>query len=54
MNIILFDDEREEFLPLSYTRPVSYFRVGIFTIKEKWEKYYQYVSVKAEEYLSKK
>ncbi|MBG37418.1 MAG: glucose-1-phosphate thymidylyltransferase [Flavobacteriales bacterium] len=54
MNIILFDDEREAFLPLSYTRPISYFRVGIFTIKEKWEKYYQNISVKTEEYLSKK
>jgi UDP-N-acetylglucosamine diphosphorylase/glucosamine-1-phosphate N-acetyltransferase len=37
--IVLFDDEyREQFLPLSWTRPVADFRIGIFTIREKWEK----------------
>jgi UDP-N-acetylglucosamine diphosphorylase/glucosamine-1-phosphate N-acetyltransferase len=37
-NIILFDDNRwEQFLPLTYTRPVSMLRVGILTIREKWE-----------------
>ncbi len=36
-HIILFDsDIREELLPLTYTRPVSELRLGIFTIREKW------------------
>lgn len=39
-NIILFDDEqRDHLLPLVYTRPVCELRVGILTIREKWEKY---------------
>ena len=38
-NIILFDsDSREHLLPLTYTRPVAELRVGILTIREKWEK----------------
>lgn len=38
MNYILFDDSsRNELLPLAFTRPVSEFRVGISTIREKWE-----------------
>ncbi len=38
-NIILFDSEvREKLLPLTYTRPVGEIRVGILTIREKWEK----------------
>ena len=54
MNIILFDTERINLYPLSLTRPISNFRVGILTIKEKWELYYKTVSVKTEDYLSKK
>ena len=39
MRYLLFDDEkRVELLPLAYTRPVSEFRIGILTIKEKWLK----------------
>lgn len=39
-NIILFDNEtREELLPLTYLRPVSELRLGVLTIKEKWEKW---------------
>lgn len=39
-NIILFDDEqRDHLLPLVYTRPVCELRIGILTIREKWEKY---------------
>ncbi|MCC7232290.1 MAG: GlmU family protein [Bacteroidia bacterium] len=38
MNCILFDDERQTLLPLTFTRPVSELRIGIFTIREKWEK----------------
>ncbi len=38
-NIILFDNEtRNNLLPLTYTRPVCELRVGILTIREKWEK----------------
>lgn len=37
--IYLFDTEEshENLLPLSFTRPVAYFRLGVSTIKEKWE-----------------
>lgn len=57
MNIILFDahEVRENLLPLSFTRPVAEFRVGITTIRQKWEKVlpgnYSYLT---EDYLSKK
>ncbi len=56
MNLILFDDtRREHLLPLSFTRPIAEFRVGILTIREKWEKH---LGVKAsflcEAYLQKK
>ena len=54
MNIILFDTNREIFYPLSYTRPIAEFRIGILTIKEKWKMYYKNVSIKTTEYLSKK
>lgn len=39
-NIILRDVEstRENLLPLTFTRPVSQLRVGILTIREKWER----------------
>lgn len=38
MGIILFDDEVwYSMKPLSFTRPVAEIRVGILTIKEKWE-----------------
>lgn len=38
-SIILFDDwRRENLLPLTFTRPVADLRVGILTIKEKWER----------------
>jgi UDP-N-acetylglucosamine diphosphorylase/glucosamine-1-phosphate N-acetyltransferase len=38
-NIILFDKEsREALLPLTFTRPMGELRIGILTIKEKWEK----------------
>jgi UDP-N-acetylglucosamine diphosphorylase/glucosamine-1-phosphate N-acetyltransferase len=40
MNYILFDDNTwNELRPLTFTRPVCEMRVGILTIKEKWEKY---------------
>ncbi len=38
-NLILFDDDEnwKGLLPLTYTRPISDLRVGILTIKDKWE-----------------
>ena len=54
MNTILFDYNREAFLPLTFTRPISNLRIGIVTIKEKWECYFDAVSVKTEDYLSEK
>ena len=39
-NIILFDpDTRDRLLPLTFTRPVCELRVGILTIREKWEQW---------------
>lgn len=40
MNIILFDtkEDFDNLKPLTYTRPISELRVGILTIKQKWEK----------------
>lgn len=39
-NIILFDDDiRNCLLPLTFTRPVGEIRVGILSIREKWEKW---------------
>lgn len=38
MNYILFDDHsRNNLLPLTFLRPVAEIRVGILTIREKWE-----------------
>ena len=40
MNYILFDGAvRESLLPLTFTRPVADIRIGILTIREKWELY---------------
>jgi UDP-N-acetylglucosamine diphosphorylase/glucosamine-1-phosphate N-acetyltransferase len=38
MNYILFDDEsRLSLLPFTFTRPLAEIRLGILTIREKWE-----------------
>ncbi len=38
MNYILFDDrDRDHLLPFTYTRPVADIRLGITTLREKWE-----------------
>lgn len=38
MNYILFDDiTRNNLLPLTFLRPVAEIRIGILTIREKWE-----------------
>lgn len=40
MNYILFDDSsRNNLLPLTFLRPVADIRIGILTIREKWEQY---------------
>lgn len=56
MNIILFDGiYHKNLLPLTYTRPVAELRIGLFTIKEKWELYIENpIQIKTQEYLSKK
>jgi UDP-N-acetylglucosamine diphosphorylase/glucosamine-1-phosphate N-acetyltransferase len=56
MNYILFDDYSwDNLLPLTFTRPTSEIRIGILTIKEKWEKYLkQSCSYITKEYLSNK
>ena len=56
MNYILFDDTaRINLLPLTFTRPVAEIRIGILTIREKWEKVLDIkVSFQTEEYLNKK
>jgi len=55
-NIILFDNEvRDRLLPFTYTRPVCELRIGIFTIKEKWEKWFNgQVSFITQDFLSDK
>ncbi len=37
MNYILCDIDREHFFPFTITKPVADLRVGILTIREKWE-----------------
>lgn len=46
--LVLFDDSyRDSFKPLSFTRPVCDFRVGILTIREKWERHLESTSTTA-------
>jgi len=56
MNYILFDgDVRNALLPFTYTKPVADIRIGILTIREKWEKYLNYTTTTiTEEYLEEK
>lgn len=56
MNYILFDGiVRNALLPFTFTRPVADIRVGILTIREKWEKYLgSTTTTLTEEYLSEK
>jgi len=56
MNYILFDGpHRNALLPFTFTRPVADIRVGILTIREKWEKHLGYTTTTiTEEYLSDK
>lgn len=56
MNYILFDGAvRQALLPFTFTRPVADIRIGILTIREKWEKYLGYTTTTlTEEYLMEK
>lgn len=56
MNYILFDGSaRNALLPFTYTRPVADIRMGILTIREKWEKYLGLTTTTiTEEYLEAK
>ncbi len=57
MNIILFDDPsiRQELLPFTFTRPIADIRVGILTIRQKWQRLLPAdYSCLTEEYLSEK
>ena len=57
MNYILFDDVqlRQQLLPFTFTRPIADIRLGIDTIREKWERFLgQEVSILTETYLSEK
>ena len=56
MNYILFDGPvRDALLPFTFTRPVADIRIGILTIREKWEKYLGNTTTTiTEEYLSEK
>ena len=56
MNYILFDGTvRNALLPLTYTKPVAELRVGILTIREKWEKHLGFTTTTlTEDYLEEK
>ncbi len=56
MNYILFDGEvRNSLLPFTYTRPVAEIRIGILTLREKWEKHLGLTTTTiTEEYLEEK
>jgi UDP-N-acetylglucosamine diphosphorylase/glucosamine-1-phosphate N-acetyltransferase len=56
MNYILFDGpSRNNLLPFTFTRPVAEIRIGILTIREKWETYLGFTTTTlTEDYLSEK
>jgi len=57
MNYILVDfpHHKENLLPLTYFRPISYLRLGIDTLKEKWEHHLEReTSHLTDEYLQEK
>ena len=56
MNYILFDsDVRNSLLPFTYTRPVADIRIGVLTIREKWEFFLGFTTTTiTEEYLEAK
>tara|TARA_R100001369_G_scaffold20091_1_gene36703 strand:+ start:202441 stop:203613 length:1173 start_codon:yes stop_codon:yes gene_type:complete len=56
MNYILFDgSSRNQLLPFTFTRPVADIRIGILTIREKWERILgSTTSTVTEDYLANK
>jgi UDP-N-acetylglucosamine diphosphorylase/glucosamine-1-phosphate N-acetyltransferase len=56
MNYILFDGSaRDQLLPFTFTRPVADIRIGILTIREKWEELLgSTTSTITEDYLTNK
>ena len=56
MNYILFDGPyRDNLLPFTYTKPVADLRIGILTIREKWELFLKTTTTTfTEDYLSEK
>ncbi|GEQ85959.1 glucose-1-phosphate thymidylyltransferase [Patiriisocius marinistellae] len=56
MNYILFDGSvRNQLLPFTFTRPVAEVRVGILTIREKWEQMLGFTTTTVtEDYLADK
>lgn len=56
VNFVLFDGaNRENLLPFTFTRPVADIRIGILTIREKWEHHLKTTSSTiTEAYLSEK
>jgi len=56
MNYILYDGAfRNALLPFTYTRPVADIRIGILTIREKWEYFLRLTTTTlTEEYLEEK
>jgi UDP-N-acetylglucosamine diphosphorylase/glucosamine-1-phosphate N-acetyltransferase len=53
---ILFDDyRRDDLLPFTFIRPIAEIRIGILTIREKWERWTsQLFSFKTQDYLQEK
>ncbi|MBX2829172.1 MAG: GlmU family protein [Flavobacteriaceae bacterium] len=56
MNYILFDGSvRNQLLPFTFTRPVADIRIGIMTIREKWEHVLGYATTTVtEDYLTER
>ena len=56
MNYILYDGSvRNALLPFTYTKPVADLRIGILTIRQKWEKHLGFTTTTlSEEYLEEK
>lgn len=54
MNLILFDENRQNLMPFTLTRPIAEIRWGILNIRDKWKNISQSVSWLTEDYLSEK
>ena len=56
MNYTLFDGQfHQKLKPLTFTKPVSFLRVGFYTVKEKWESLlYEDVGIRTKDYLGLK